>query len=138
MKLRVHHLLCVPLYCGHGYSDAFVKNMDQKAAELKRGCRVCLQTDPDEICASCPNLVQKAGEAARCSLDRNHVQTKDERLLTALQLEAGREYDSMQLWKAVRDRMTQEIFEGSCGRCEWYRQGLCSYEKYIAAVDALK
>ena len=34
-RLRVHHLLCIPLFRGAGYSDGFSKNMAEKIAWLK-------------------------------------------------------------------------------------------------------
>ena len=107
MKLRVHHLLCVPLYTGHGYSREFTDNMDHKAEQLRNGCKVLLQTQPDEICASCPNLCWTPGDLARCSLDANEVQTKDEKLLQALQIQEEHPYDSAALWEHIRGHMTK-------------------------------
>ena len=37
MNLRVHHLLCAPLYVGKGYSEKFTENMDAIVARLKEG-----------------------------------------------------------------------------------------------------
>ena len=137
MKLRVHHLLCVPLYTGHGYSREFTDNMDHKAEQLRNGCRVILQTQPDEICASCPNLCWTPGDLARCSLDANEVQTKDEKLLQALQIQEEHPYDSAALWEHIRGHMTRVIFENSCSGCSWYQKGYCSYEKYEKEIERL-
>ena len=137
MKLRVHHLLCVPLYTGHGYSREFTDNMDHKAEQLRNGCKVLLQTQPDEICASCPNLLKISDGSGKCSLDANEVQTKDEKLLEALQIQMGHVYESAALWTHICAHMTREIFEESCSGCSWYQKGFCSYEKCKAKIKHL-
>ncbi|MCR4588713.1 MAG: DUF1284 domain-containing protein [Lachnospiraceae bacterium] len=135
MRLRVHHLLCVPLFSGHGYSEAFTAHMTRKVEELKKGCEVVLTTGPDEICSACPNL-SKDGRS--CLQDRDHVKTKDARLLEILELREGVEYDSARLWEQVREKLTKEKFEDSCRNCKWYKLGLCSYEGYLAGVEKLR
>ena len=137
MKLRVHHLLCVPLYTGHGYSREFTDNMDHKAEQLRNGCSILLQIQPDEICASCPNLCRTPGNSGKCSLDANEVQTKDEKLMQALQIQDEQPYDAAALWTHIRQHMTREIFENACSGCSWYRRGYCSYEKYQAGLNRL-
>ena len=56
-KFRVHHILCTVLYRGEGYSGTFCDNMTQKVRELKADPEepLMLVTDPDMICARCPN-----------------------------------------------------------------------------------
>lgn len=56
IKLRYHHLMCLPRFQGKGYSDDFCKNMqavkDSVANdnyELVSGC--------DDICRHCPNMI---------------------------------------------------------------------------------
>ena len=85
MQLRVHHILCAPLFIGKGYSREFVKNMTQIVSEIEKNATIRLQTAPDVICSACPNL--KDGQ---CSLDCNHVVSKDEELLGRLELNLRR------------------------------------------------
>ena len=74
--------LCVPLFTGHGYSEAFTEHMTEKVRQLKQGCEVHLTTGPDEICSDCPNL---SADGHSCMLDTDHVKTKDEQLLSLQQ-----------------------------------------------------
>ncbi len=134
MKLRVHHLLCVPLFTGHGYSEAFTEHMTEKVCQLKQGCEVHLTTGPDEICSACPNL---SADGHSCMLDTDHVKTKDEQLLSLLGLQTAKAYDSSKLWKMVKERMKREDFEASCKNCEWYKMGLCGYEAYSRNIQQL-
>ena len=140
MKLRVHHLFCSALYIGKGYSEDFCKNMnsvvrklwaenphdenipqnEQKEDDEKVELVIC----PDCICKECPNLTETG-----CSLDDNNVVSKDEKLAKRLGLEINRGYSVSELLHRTAVNMTEEIFETSCHNCEWYQEGLCSYEK---------
>lgn len=154
MRLRVHHLLCSALYVGKGYSEAFCGNMQKMVTwlweplsaepcgslsgpEAKTGqeepeailCEgenrdVRLITDPDDICRECPNLGDNG-----CKLDDDHVVSKDAALAQALGLETERVYPAEELLHIVNSNLTAEIFEDSCHNCDWYRQGLCRYER---------
>lgn len=78
-KFRVHHILCTVLYQGEGYSGAFCDNMTQKVHELKDNLdgALILVTDPDMICARCPNRTPDD----TCLDEKNHVKIKDLELL---------------------------------------------------------
>ncbi len=142
MKLRVHHLFCCALFEGKGYSEAFVKNMRDiscrlfpkenavvdgvnpyagQAQDEDEEIELCIL--PDLICSKCPNLIEGA-----CSLDDNQVVSKDRHLADAFGLVCGRSYRKDKLKKAVNEALTEEIFEDSCHRCQWYLEGLCSYQ----------
>ena len=125
MQLRVHHILCAPLFIGKGYSREFVKNMTKIVSEIEKNATIRLQTAPDVICSACPNL--KDGQ---CSLDCNHVVSKDEELLGRLELNVTENKSAKELFSEIAGKMTEEIFEESCHNCSWYQQGLCNYTLY--------
>lgn len=125
-RLRVHHLLCSALFVGKGYSDAFIANMKQVVDMLfseEQEENIILVTKPDLICSACPNQVEGA-----CVLDDNNVVSKDEALAEALGLFCNHRYRKEEILRLVREHLTKEIFETSCHRCRWYREGLCHYE----------
>lgn len=141
MRLRVHHLFCCALFEGKGYSEAFVKNMwdisgrlfpkedaavdavNPYAGQAQDDEEIELCILPDLICSECPNLIDGV-----CSLDDNEVVSKDRHLADALGLVCGRGYQRNELKKAVNEALTEKIFEDSCHRCNWYMEGLCSYQ----------
>ncbi len=131
LTLRVHHLLCIPLYTGHGYSEEFAEHMSGQVERLRSGVSVKLTTGPDIICSACPNLSR---DKKSCCLDLDHVKSKDEALLTALRLSTEQIYESRALWEMVRENMTREIFETSCRNCDWYKQGYCNYTNYQKGI----
>lgn len=132
MNLRVHHILCTPLFVGKGYSDSFVNNMKGIVDKLQNNEIVELQVTPDVICSSCPNH-----QDGVCTLDKNKVETKDMKLLDAMKLSTTITYEARKLFKEVSEKMTKEIFENSCSKCEWYKQGLCSYELYQLGIKKM-
>lgn len=131
--LRIHHLLCIPLFAGEGYNDSFCANMTGVIRLLRKECDAPLTAvcAPDMICAGCPNLREdgSCGNSAN-----NQVVQKDARLAEALQIKAGETYTFRTLLELAQKNLTKEMFENSCANCEWYRKGLCSYEKWITQM----
>lgn len=130
MELRAHHLLCLPMYQGHGYSEAFCAHME-KVIERIRSTEEPIRplAFPDEICIGCPHLQQSSGQNRSCD-DEVKIFKKDSALLENFGLSCEREYSRDELKKTVLSHMTAEVFETSCGKCEWKRQGLCSYKMW--------
>lgn len=127
-KFRVHHIMCTNLYQGYGYSGAFCENMTRMVQWLNNNPNepLMLITNADDICASCPNLVDNK----YCEDENNHVHLKDSELLLALQLEEGMTYTYSYLKSQAKIFLSKEIFEKSCSNCKWYKQGLCRYEDF--------
>lgn len=125
-KLRVHHFLCIPLFRGEGYSDAFSENMARQIGWLNISGeeKIILVCEPDMICAKCPNLTEE--NTCRCSDDQ--VAGKDRIIAEQLELKTGELYTYQELCILFRKRLTKNVFEQSCCKCEWYGKGLCSYE----------
>ena len=58
LKLRGHHLLCLKGFQGYGYDESFVENMILINSERKLPqTTVSICECADDICSSCPNLV---------------------------------------------------------------------------------
>lgn len=128
-KLRVHHLLCIPLFRGYGYSDGFCKNMESMIHTLERNIDEPLYAvcSPDIICAGCPNLTPQN----TCRTSGVSVQKKDRALAEALGIIPGQKYTYRGLKAIAAKNLTEEIFVDSCKNCEWYAKGLCSFAKWV-------
>lgn len=133
LRLRVHHLLCIPLYQGYGYGGDFCENMESVIRRLA-GCpdtalrAVC---GPDMICAGCPNLTARGA----CRTSGKNVDEKDRSLADQLGIREGGQYTYRQLLLRARQKLTEQIFDASCRNCEWYAGGLCSYQKWRAGLE---
>ena len=115
MRLRAHHLLCLPNFIGEGYDDAFCANMAEQKRRLAEEGSIVLTEGADEICAACPHL--RDGDCA----SRDKVSRYDAAVRRLLALAQGESYDAA----ALEERVRREIFEAHrlreiCGDCEWY------------------
>lgn len=115
-KLRPHHGLCTAFFCGHGYSDAFTRNMREKL-------RLFGQTDPwimltdgaDCLCAACPHNLP-----GHCE-DSEKVHAYDQAVLAHLGLQTG----TVLRWEAFCRLVDTRILAAGklaaiCGDCMWY------------------
>lgn len=129
-KLRGHHLLCIPLFQGYGYSDRFSRNMEAQIEYLRTHAdeKVSLVCAPDMICEECPNL--KDGKLCQSG---DGVTEKDRRLYKALGLE-GECFTFRMLVQKAEEAVTEEVFLECCQGCEWRERGLCSWEKYREGI----
>lgn len=98
----------------------------------------------DIICEGCPNLMKDGScsnsapakkekekrlpEGMRCGVDE-----KDAALARELKITPGQIYTYRELTEIAKWRLTKEIFDSSCSNCQWYQQGLCSFEKWRAS-----
>ncbi len=115
MKLRAHHLLCLPNFIGEGYSDAFTANMAAQKRRLAAEGGFTLAEGADDICAACPHR-----RDADCA-SQDKVLRYDAAVRRLLGLRPGESYGAA----ALQERVYAEIFEKHrlgeiCGDCEWY------------------
>lgn len=120
-RIRGHHLFCMALFTGHGYSEGFTENMASVISSLRAGEGLCLTVGPDDICGACPNLLPGGG----CSHGTEDVRRRDQEAFRVLGAAAGEELT----WRQVSGRLLaldEERFGAVCGGCRWAAEGLCS------------
>lgn len=130
LVLRGHHMLCMQLFRGEGYSDGFSRGMTSVIERIRNNPsgKLKLIRQPDEICTNCPNLVN----GNQCSLSNQDVVEKDEGVFRALGFAEEKQeetiYSYEELYQLLRRNMTKAAFEEICGTCRWHKAGLCSWE----------
>lgn len=115
MKLRPHHLLCLPNFVGEGYDDAFTANMAAQKRRFAETGRFTLADGADEVCAACPH---RRGNGC---VSQEKVSRYDAAVRAMLGLEPGQDCDAA----VLRARVREEIFGAGrlgeiCGDCEWF------------------
>lgn len=119
MKIRAHHLLCLPHFVGVGYDGAFTANMAAKKQQLEAENRFELTVGCDEICAACP-----LREGERCRTQEK-VMRYDTNVRERLDLQTGAAYSYAEISARVRtELLAPETFRTLCGDCEWF--SLCA------------
>ena len=115
MKLRPHHLLCLPNFIGEGYDDAFCANMAACKRKLAAEGVFELTAGADELCAACPH---RRGEDCDA---REKVARYDAAAVRLLGLEPGQRYDAAALFARVRAEIfTPGRLAEICPDCEWF------------------
>lgn len=95
MKIRYHHLMCIPRFKGEGYSQAFCNNMQKIKNSIKDG-NYDLVDSCDDVCAFCPNNI-------------NGICKNDDKV---------RFYDFK-----VKEALSQgkkPVIQDICADCQWY------------------
>lgn len=59
IRIRAHHLLCIPGFQGYGYSSDFIIHMEKIISFLKSNPNADLQIvdNTDELCSRCPHNI---------------------------------------------------------------------------------
>lgn len=128
LTLRFHHLLCIPLFEGKGYSDDFSVNMERikEIAETTRE-RIRFICDFDSICQGCPN---KSEGGCLLNEGSDKIEDKDARIAELLGVENGFESSYKAALDLAGEKIHKAEFEKLCGQCRWYKAGVCSFEKW--------
>ncbi|MCL2854790.1 MAG: DUF1284 domain-containing protein [Defluviitaleaceae bacterium] len=121
MRLRPHHLLCIQGYEGKGYSEEFVKNMDDVVQLLSkdRDAMVDIVFSTDDICCKCPLMLG-------CDLCQTNdkVKAMDSKVIEYFGLKE-KSYMYHKLIDGIKEKMTAEMMDDICGDCSWYASSNC-------------
>jgi len=61
IKLRAHHLLCIPRFYHGGYDETFAKNMKNICIQIRKNPNTKIKIilgQPDNLCKKCPHLLK--------------------------------------------------------------------------------
>lgn len=121
MRLRPHHLLCTQGYIGKGYNDSFVKNMDAITLQFRNEESTSFELvfSTDSLCEHCPN---KFGR--NLCKDNDKVNEIDQKVITYFNLKE-QTYVYQDLIREINEKMTAEMMNDICGKCEWYHNSPC-------------
>jgi len=125
VKLRGHHLLCVFGWQGHGYSESFNRRMDEVVRSLKEEeSSIRLETKPDDICKSCPNL--ESDHCHRNGKDKeDNVEAHDIRVLDFFNLKPDTQISAKDLNEVVKAKKPHEYLRELCNDCQWLEKNYC-------------
>lgn len=129
MKLRPHHLLCTQGYGGRGYDEDFVENMTAITTHLRSdsNAQVEIVFTTDDICSKCPRML---GEDLCGSNEK--VKRLDSKVVSYFGIEE-KSYVYQDIIGEINKKMTADIMDDICSRCEWYPVSAC--RRNILGVD---
>ena len=89
IRLRPHHILCMRAFRGMGYSPSFVRNMHTVIAYIKKEGRAEIISGCDDICSSCPHLIEAEGDSGAMCDGEEKVAAIDAKACAFLGLSDG-------------------------------------------------
>ena len=116
LKLKGHHLLCLKGFQGYGYDESFVENMILINSERKLPqTTVSICECADDICSSCPNLVDGICED---KTQNERIVSMDREVLK--KLNGTKECNSIELFEKIDEIFsTKESVSKICFDCKW-------------------
>lgn len=136
LVLRFHHLLCLPLFEGKGYSDRFSANMARikQYAENPENNKeeITFICNFDSVCENCPNKSETG-----CLLngdDKDGIEKKDRYIAELLNVKEGFSANYASALKLAEEKIHCDEFIKICGECRWYKAGICSFDKWRDSV----
>ena len=116
LRLRGHHLLCLNGFQGYGYDKAFVENMTLINSKRKLPqTTVTLCDCDDDICTSCPNLIDGICED---KTQNERIVSMDREVLK--KLDNSKEHNSTELFNKIDEIFdTEESVSKICFNCKW-------------------
>ena len=134
MKFRVHHILCTTMLLGDEGKLFFTDHMLRIINTLKEmpDQKVILIAGVDGVCAVCPKLDHNG----HCMNEEvyGELDARDNALMEALGVKAGKFYTYGELVKIVEERLTREMFEEHCGVCGCFKKDICTYDKLVENI----
>lgn len=114
VQLRPHHLLCIQLFEGKGYSQAFVDSMFYTIDRLNSNPEIMLTSTCDTLCSKCPN-----SRGSVC-ITEEKIKTYDNNVLEKTHLVEGNIYK----WDfaktiAAEAILDKGIIQEVCVDCGW-------------------
>jgi hypothetical protein len=119
-RLRAHHLVCLRLFRGQGYSPAFVENLEATLARARSVGAIVVE-GVDDVCVACPGL--DGGRCAWAPDSDAEVRRLD---ALALRLLGCAPLDVID-WAAIEADVLEALPEwdtDACPSCEW--RAVCS------------
>ena len=115
MRLRAHHIMCLQLFRGKGYSPDFVRNMTlvKQLLDERGDSRLHLVFSADDLCGHCPHL----GTSGLCDHEQKTAGI-DRRVSEKLCIKEGiYRYDELRT--KLIPFMTPDHLRSICGDCQW-------------------
>lgn len=130
IRLRPHHMYCIPQFSGMGYSETFTKRMEDVIYRLDAGETFLLCAGRDVLCEACPYDGKEKG----CLQGEEDVCFRDENAREALGLFYGKTYTWEEILACHR-QVGKPAFTKVCGGCTWEKKQVCSFSLLCSRIS---
>lgn len=120
IKLRAHHLLCIPRFYSGGYDKTFTENMKKICLEIRKNPNTkikILVAKPDDLCKKCPNLYHK-----KCILSpgiQKWVVAEDKKTVDYLKIKEDSIHKAKDIFNLSIEKVNPKTIKAVCHKCPW-------------------
>lgn len=121
MKIRAHHLLCIPRFKGGGYN----KNIRDKIRDIQKkikenpDLKIVITTSCDDICNSCTFNINN-----KCMKKQNSnywIKVQDSKVMKRLGIKNNQEFLAKDIFTMSINKITNKELKQICKGCEFLR-----------------
>lgn len=115
IRIRAHHLLCLQGFQGYGYDQEFTMRMGEIIRSLKSNpsTKIQIVTDADDICISCPKLVEKY------CVDHSKIKIMDSIIIGNISLEENQICTIKAALQIIDTELSSKAIKTVCQGCVW-------------------
>ena len=121
IKIRGHHLLCIPRFYSGGYDKTFADNMKRICLHIRENPNTKIKVvigEPDDICKKCPNLSNK-----KCVMSpeiAKWVILEDKKATKYLKIKKNSIHKAKDVFNLSMEKVNDKTIKMICNKCPWY------------------
>jgi len=118
LKIRAHHLLCIPRFYRGGYDESFADNMKKICNKIRQDPDTKIKIivgKPDDLCDKCPYLYKK--ECVQSKKIGKWVVSQDKKVLKYLKLKENSIHKASEVFKLSIEKVNQKTIRRVCKGC---------------------
>jgi len=118
IKIRTHHLLCIPRFYRGGYDEKFAKNMTKICMQIRKKPDTKIKViigKPDDLCNKCPYWYKdKCVQSPEIS---NWVIHQDKKVLKYLKLKPNSIHKAKDIFNLSMKNVNSKTIKNVCNNC---------------------
>ena len=118
IKIRAHHLLCIPRFYHGGYDKKFAENMKKICTQIRKNPDTKIKViigKPDDICHKCP--YEYKGRCIQSKEMNKWVLSQDKKVLKHLKLKESSIHKARDIFNLAMDKLTPRNIRKVCRGC---------------------
>lgn len=117
MKIRAHHLLCIPRFYSGGYNKTYAENLKKICFYIRKhpNTKIKVIKKCDDICAKCP--YKKGGICKRLPKLNKLILLQDEKVLKKLKIKENSIHKAKNIFNLSIKNVNSKNIKNLCKRC---------------------
>ena len=118
IKIRGHHLSCIPRFYHGGYDKKFAENMKKTVMRIRMHPEMKIKLligEPDSFCKDCPHM--RLGKCVQSPAIGKWVVAQDRKMLKFLNLKENSIYSAKEVYSLSMEKNNQKTINRVCKGC---------------------